>query len=123
MNRLLKRHRLGEIHFQDKAHFLTNKSRPKTNNNNYKPDKTAVFGKTNTTKDSPIIKNLHSENKACRKNKRCASREIKDRITNTACTRFICHLQPPVTITSHYQLSRWQFSVCITSKSEIKNTA
>lgn len=51
MNRFIKRHRLGEIHVQDKAHFLTNKSRPNTSNNNYnKPDKAAVFGKMNTVK-------------------------------------------------------------------------
>lgn len=76
MNRFIKRHRLGEIHVQDKAHFLTNKSRPNTSNNNYnKPDKAAVFGKMNTTKDSPILKNLRSENKACRRTKGVPARK------------------------------------------------
>lgn len=67
----------------------------------------------NKMSNSSVQKNLRSKNKACRKNKRCTEKEIKDRITNIACTSFICHLQPPVTTASHCLLDRWWFSVCI----------
>lgn len=50
----------------------------------------------------------------------CAGKEIKDGIRNIASTRFVCHLQPPATITSRYLLSRWWFSVCITAKVRCK---
>lgn len=68
------------------------------------PDKAVMFNKMS---NSSVQKNLRSKNKACRKNKRCTEKEIKDRITNIACTSFICHLQPPVTTASHCLLDRW----------------
>lgn len=94
---------IGEIHVQDKAYVVTNNSRLKKRKKK-PPDKAVMFSKMS---NSSVQKNLHSKNKACRRNKRCTGKEIKDRITNIACTSFICHLQPPVTTASHYLLDRW----------------